>query len=65
MEYLGSYEDLRAWGTQAGLLAPDETEALSGLAATDPEEARGTLARAVALREAVHGVLSAAIAGEP
>ena len=65
VEYLGSYEDLLAWGRQAGLLAPDETEALSGRAATHPEEARGTLSRAVALREAVHRVLSAAIAGEP
>jgi predicted RNA-binding Zn ribbon-like protein len=64
VEYLGSYEDLLAWGRQAGLLAPDETEALSGRAATHPEEARGTLSRAVALREAVHRVLSAAIAGE-
>jgi predicted RNA-binding Zn ribbon-like protein len=65
MEYLGSYEDLLAWGRQAGLLAPDETEVLSGWAATDPEEARETLSRAVALREAVHRVFSAAIAGEP
>jgi predicted RNA-binding Zn ribbon-like protein len=65
VEYLLSYEDLLAWGKQAGLLAPDETEALSGRAATDPEEARETLSRAVALREAVHRVLSAAIAGEP
>ena len=65
MEYLGSYEDLLAWGRQAGLLAPDETEALSGGAATDSEEARATLSRAVALREAVHRVFFAAIAGEP
>lgn len=64
-EYLGSYEDLLAWGRQAGLLAPDETEVLSGWAATHPEEARATLSRAVALREAIHRVLSAAIAGEP
>jgi predicted RNA-binding Zn ribbon-like protein len=65
VEYLGSYEDLLAWGRQAGLLAPDETEVLSGWAATHPEEARATLSRAVALREAVHRVLCAAIAGEP
>jgi predicted RNA-binding Zn ribbon-like protein len=65
VEYLGSYEDLLAWGRQAGLLAPDETEALSGRVATDPEEARATLSRAVALRESVHQVLSAAIVGEP
>jgi predicted RNA-binding Zn ribbon-like protein len=65
VEYLGSYEDLLAWERQAGLLAPDETEVLSAWGATHPEEARGTLSRAVALREAVHRVLSAAIAGEP
>jgi predicted RNA-binding Zn ribbon-like protein len=65
VEYLGSYEDLLAWGRQAGLLAPEETEVLSGRAATHPEEARATLSRAVALREAVHRVFSAAIAGEP
>jgi predicted RNA-binding Zn ribbon-like protein len=65
VEYLGSYEDLLAWGRQAGLLAPEETEVLSGWAATDSEEARATLSRAVDLREAVHRVLSAAIAGEP
>jgi len=65
VEYLGSYEDLLAWGRQAGLLAPDETEVLSGWAATHPEEARATLSRTVALREAVHRVLCAAIAREP
>jgi predicted RNA-binding Zn ribbon-like protein len=64
VEYLGSYEDLLAWGRQAGLLAPEETEVLSGWAAAHPEEARATLSRAVALREAVHRVLSAAITGE-
>ena len=65
VEYLDSYEDLLAWGRQAGLLVPDETEVLSEWAATDPEEARGTLSRALALRETVHRVLNAAIAGEP
>jgi predicted RNA-binding Zn ribbon-like protein len=65
VEYLLSYEDLLAWGRQAGLLAPEEMEALSGWAATHPEEARATLSRAVALREAVYRVFSAAIASEP
>jgi predicted RNA-binding Zn ribbon-like protein len=64
VEYLGSYEDLLAWGRQAGLLTPDEVEALSGLAEMDSEEARGMLSRAVALREAIHRTLSTAIAGE-
>ena len=65
VEYLLSYEDLLAWGRQASLLTLDEKEVLSRCAAMDPEEARGTLSRAFALREAVHRVLSAAIAGEP
>jgi predicted RNA-binding Zn ribbon-like protein len=65
VEYLGSYEDLLAWGRQAGLLTPDEAEALSGWAATAPEEAGDTLTRAVALREAIHRVFSAAITGKP
>jgi predicted RNA-binding Zn ribbon-like protein len=65
VEYLGSYEDLMAWGGQAGLLAPDEMEVLSGWAATHPEEAQETLSQAVALREEIHQVLSASIAGEP
>ena len=65
VEYLGSYEDLLAWGRQAGLLTPDEAEALSGWAATAPEEAGDTLTRAVALREAIHRVFSAAITDKP
>jgi predicted RNA-binding Zn ribbon-like protein len=65
VEYLGSYEDLLAWGRQAELLAPDETEVLSGWAATDPEEARGTLSRAVALREAIYRGLAGDRGGEP
>jgi predicted RNA-binding Zn ribbon-like protein len=65
VEYLGCYEDLLEWERQAGLLAPDETEALSGRAATHPEEARGMFSRAVAVREEIHQVLSAAIAAEP
>ena len=37
VEYLGSYEDLLAWGRQAGLLTPDETERI-GLALMRLEE---------------------------
>jgi predicted RNA-binding Zn ribbon-like protein len=65
VEYLLSYEDLLTWGRQADLLAPDETKALSGRATTDLEDARAMLSRALALREAIHGVFSAAIAGKP
>ena len=65
VEYLLSYEDLLTWGRQADLLAPDETKALSGRATTDLESVRAMLSRALALREAIHGVFSAAIAGNP
>ena len=65
VEYLGSYEDLLAWGKQASLLAEEEAVALSGWASTRPEEARRMLSRAIALREAVHGILSSATVGEP
>ena len=63
-EYLRSYEDLLDWGRQAGLLAPEETEGLSRHAALDPEGAWETLSRALALREAIHRLISRAIAGE-
>ena len=63
-EYLRSYEDLLDWGRQAGLLALEETESLSRQATLDPEGARETLSRALALREAIQGAISAAIAGE-
>jgi predicted RNA-binding Zn ribbon-like protein len=63
-EYLRSYEDLLDWARQAGLLSPEETEGLSRQAMMDPEGARETLSRALALREAIHRVISRAIAGE-
>ena len=63
-EYLRSYEDLLAWGRQAGLLAPEETEGLSRQATLDPEGAQETLSRALALREAIHRAISAVIVGE-
>jgi predicted RNA-binding Zn ribbon-like protein len=63
-EYLRSYEDLLDWARQAGLLAPEETEDLSRQAALDPEGTQETLSRALALREAIHRVISRAMAGE-
>ncbi len=63
-EYLRSYEDLLDWGTEAGLLALEETEDLFRRARLDPEGARETLSRALALREAIHRTISAATAGE-
>src|ERR671912_1409959 len=63
-EYLRSYEDLLDWSRQAGLLAPEETEGLSWQAALDQEVTQETLSRALALREAIHRIISSAIAGE-
>ena len=63
-EYLRSYEDLLSWGRQAGLLVPEEAEALSRQATLDPEGAQETLSRALALREAIHRAISAVIVGE-
>jgi len=63
-EYLRSYEDLLDWGRQAGLLALEETEDLVRQATLDPEAAQEILSRALALREAIHRVISRAIAGE-
>jgi predicted RNA-binding Zn ribbon-like protein len=65
VEYLGSYEDLLAWERQAGVLSSDEAGALSDGAATDPEEARAVMSRAIAFREALHRVFSAGIADGP
>src|SRR5215207_1416874 len=63
-EYLRSYEDLLDWGRQAGLLALEEMEDLSRRAMLDPEGARQTLSRALALREAVYREICRAVAGQ-
>ena len=63
-EFLGSYANLLAWGSQAGVLGAAEAWRLSERAARAPEEARAVLSRATSLREAVYGAVSAAIAGD-
>jgi predicted RNA-binding Zn ribbon-like protein len=63
-EYLRSYEDLLDWGRQAGLLALEEKEGLFRQATLDPEGAQKTLSQAIALREEIHRLISAHIAGE-
>ncbi len=64
-EYLRSYEDLLDWARQSSLLTPREGEILSRQAMVNPEEAQGTLSRALTLREAIHRVVSATISREP
>jgi predicted RNA-binding Zn ribbon-like protein len=63
-EYLRSYQDLLDWSRQAGLLAQEEKEGLFRQATLDPEGAREALSRALALREEIHRLISAHIAGE-
>src|SRR5215217_6075096 len=63
-EYLPSYEDLLDWSRQAGLLSLEKAEGLFRQATLDPEGAREMLSRALALREAIHRLISAHIAGE-
>ena len=63
-EYLRSYENLLDWGRQASLLALEEKEGLFRQATVDPEGAQKTLSWAIALREEIHRLISAHIAGE-
>jgi predicted RNA-binding Zn ribbon-like protein len=58
-ERLESYEDLISWCEQAGLLDKDEADALRRKATTHPAEAKLVLQRAVALREAIYGIVFA------
>ena len=56
---LHDYGDLLVWSTQAGLLDPEEQEALSERASRDPDAATAVLERARALREASWQIFSA------
>jgi len=62
-ETLLSWSDLIDWGLQAGVLTAAEGRRLRAEGARGPAEARRALARARRLRETLHGVLCAAIAG--
>jgi predicted RNA-binding Zn ribbon-like protein len=63
-DYLTGYGDLLAWGRQAGAI--DETAAarLRREAAARPDEAAAALARAGALRDAIHDVAVAVAHGD-
>jgi len=58
-DYLATYADLVRWGRREGVLTAEEADRLAREAATRPEEAGATLARAVALREAVYRLFAA------
>jgi predicted RNA-binding Zn ribbon-like protein len=62
-EDLRAYEDLVEWGLQAGTIAPSDAQALRAQAARRPRAARGALAGARDLREAIFEVFSA-VAGD-
>lgn len=63
VDYLESWEALMAWGRQAGLSASDRQEGPGALQRPTSTEMQDTLARAHALREAVHHLVVAAVDG--
>ncbi len=64
VDHIGSYRDLLEWASQADLLSADARARLAERAAAMPDVADHVLARAIALREAIRSVMTAAIAGE-
>lgn len=58
-EDLQAYEDLVAWGLQAGAIDPRDAAALRALVARNPRGGKAALARARELREAVFEAFSA------
>ncbi len=64
-EYLTDYPALVAWGQQAGVLDEAQARTMRALAEADPAGARCVLDEARALREAIYGMYSALIAGQP
>lgn len=63
LERLRGYDDLVAWGVQAGAVGAGEAADLRALAARSPAAARGALERAIAVREAVFDLFSAVAGG--
>jgi predicted RNA-binding Zn ribbon-like protein len=64
-ERLKSYQDLLAWGLQAGILNDEDVRRLGRLATDHPRKAAAALAEAIALREALFRTVAAVIAGTP
>jgi predicted RNA-binding Zn ribbon-like protein len=58
-ERLGRYQDLVAWGRQAGALSESRADALLRRAAAQPKPAATTLRRVRDAREAIFGIFSA------
>jgi len=65
VESINKYDDLLDWSRQATILTPGEAGALAQQADRRARQAAEALARAIALREAIHGLFSARAAGLP
>ncbi|HEY7652408.1 MAG TPA: ABATE domain-containing protein [Methylomirabilota bacterium] len=65
VESINQYSDLLEWARQATILTAEEASALAQEARRRPRQAAETLAQAIALREAIHGLFSARAAGLP
>ncbi len=64
-EQFTGYSDLVAWSRQIGAVTPEEAVRLQAAAVAHPDEAAAALARALALRDALHQVFAAVAAGRP
>lgn len=63
-DLLRSYDDLLAWGQQAGILSDDDISRLRSQAAQYPEKAAQTLQDAIAVREAIYRIFQAIAEGD-
>ena len=64
VEHLRDYGDLVSWSVLSGILNEEEAARLRRTARRSPTEALAVVARAVALREAIHDVVAATAGGE-
>jgi predicted RNA-binding Zn ribbon-like protein len=64
-DWLGDFPDLLAWCHRTGFLAQPDIEELARRAAAHPRQAAAAVEQARALREAVAGLLRAALDGRP
>jgi predicted RNA-binding Zn ribbon-like protein len=63
LEHLQRYDHLLAWAAHVGAVNETACKALASLANRRPRAAAGSLLRAVRLRESLHGIFTATIAG--
>ncbi len=62
-EWLADYGEFVAWARHAGLIGARAARSLSAAAADEPEAALRAHDRAIALREALHGIFRASAEG--